>query len=100
MLFSVIDESYFDFFIQVNFNSMTMSRPYNGAIRRLFEPALWINYTSSDSYHSLHCKMHHIQVREACLLDFIYLNLGSALLREMVEERFIVATCLGRLLDT
>lgn len=53
---------------------MTMSRPYKGAIRRLFEPALWINYSSSGSYHSLHCKMHHIQVREACLPDFIYLK--------------------------
>jgi len=48
---------------------MSMSRPYRGAIRRLFEPALWFNYTSSDHYHSLHCKMHHIQVRTA---DFLY----------------------------
>ncbi|KAL9969256.1 hypothetical protein ACROYT_G021452 [Oculina patagonica] len=47
---------------EVNFNSMSMTRPYRGAIRRLFEPALWLNYTSSDHYHSLHCKMHRIQI--------------------------------------
>ena len=50
------------FLLQVDFNSMTMSRPQRGAIRRLFEPALWLNYTSSDHYHSFYCKMHRIQV--------------------------------------
>lgn len=54
-------EIYF-FSLQVDFNSMKMTRPQRGAIRRLFEPALWLNYTSSDHYHSFYCKMHRIQV--------------------------------------
>lgn len=50
--------------VQVNLNSMTMTRPYSGTLQRLFEPALWLNYSRSDHYHSLHCRMHRIQVRK------------------------------------
>lgn len=41
---------------------MKMIRPHRGAIRRLFEPAVWFNYTSSDHYHSLYFKTYKVQV--------------------------------------
>ncbi|XP_068698299.1 intermembrane lipid transfer protein VPS13C-like isoform X1 [Montipora foliosa] len=47
---------------KVDFQSMTMTRPHTGAIRRLFEPAVWLNYKSSDHYYSLHCKMYKMQI--------------------------------------
>lgn len=46
----------------VDFNKMTMIRPHRGAIRRLFEPAVWFNYTSSDHYHSLYFKTYKVQI--------------------------------------
>ncbi|XP_048577905.1 intermembrane lipid transfer protein VPS13A-like isoform X2 [Nematostella vectensis] len=46
----------------VDFSRMKMVRPYEGAIRRSFEPAMWFHYSASEHYHSAHCKMHRIQI--------------------------------------
>ena len=41
---------------------MQMLKPYMGALRRSYNPGLWLNYRMSKHHKSLHAKVQRIQV--------------------------------------
>ena len=43
--------------------ALHMSKPFMGALRRVYYPALWLQYRQSQHHTYLHTKIHRLQVR-------------------------------------
>ncbi|XP_029655483.2 vacuolar protein sorting-associated protein 13A [Octopus sinensis] len=48
--------------IEADLSKMTMTKPYMGALRRTYSPALWILYRQSVNHKAIHLKIQRLQV--------------------------------------
>ena len=67
----------FFFPFQADLDKMQMLKPYMGALRRSYNPGLWLNYRTSRHHMSVHAKVQRIQV--GCRI-WCHCNLRSSLL--------------------
>lgn len=51
-----------NFFFQIDFEKMQMTKPFFGALRRKHRPAVWIQYRRSKHMSLLHLQLHRFQI--------------------------------------
>jgi vacuolar protein sorting-associated protein 13A/C len=48
--------------LEADLHQMVMNKPFMGALRRVYNPALWLQYRQSTHYTYMHFKVHRLQV--------------------------------------
>ncbi len=50
---------------QADLEAMEMRKPFMGALRRTYHPALWLQYRQSDHHTLVDLRIHRLQVRRS-----------------------------------
>ncbi|XP_028401865.1 vacuolar protein sorting-associated protein 13C-like [Dendronephthya gigantea] len=74
--------------VEVDFDTMTLIKPYRGSLNRRCEPGLWIHYSASLNYESFSAKIHRVQIDNQIFGTIFPCALYPSPLPSLITQRY------------